>query len=147
MTTTMPIKALSPCKDENVKEPDSEIKETVKGETNQDEIKEGLISEFTNESLAQDSNGPDIQTMSTATPLSKRAQKKLNKREAWLKSKKERKELEKAKRKAKVAKRKAEEPDLPTYSESRKRIKNTYVGKVKSPVHIGTNLVTYVLTW
>ena len=142
MTTTMPIKALAPCKDENVKEPNSEIKESAKGETNQDEIKQRIISEISNEFSAQDTNvdnGPEIKITSTAAPLSKRAQKRLNKREAWLKSKKERKELEKAKRKDKIAKRKAEEPDLPSYSESRKRIKNTYVGKVKSPVHIGSN--------
>ena len=69
--------------------------------------------------------------------LSKRAKKKLLKRQAWLDSKPERKALEKVRRREKLDKRKAEDPDLPSYSESRKRIKNIYVEKIKSPINIG----------
>jgi len=69
-------------------------------------------------------------------PLSKRQQKKLLKRQKYLEERKERKVEEKAKRREKIAKRKAEEPDLPTYSESRKRINNSYKRKEKSPVNI-----------
>lgn len=73
-----------------------------------------------------------------STPgLSKRAKKKLLKRQAWLAGKPERKALEKVKRREKLDKRKAEDPDLPSYSESRKRIKNIYVEKIKSPINIG----------
>ena len=76
-------------------------------------------------------------------PLSKRQQKKLLKRQKYLEERKERKVLEKAKRREKIAKRKAEEPDLPTYSESRKRINNSYVRKEKSPVNIGKYLSSF----
>ena len=58
--------------------------------------------------------------------ISKRALKKLKKRQAWLDSKQERRAKEKAKRKAKVEKRKAEDPDINlSYSESRKRLKKS----------------------
>lgn len=77
------------------------------------------------------------ETSDGSTPgLSKRAKKKLLKRQAWLDSKPERKALEKLKRREKLDKRKAEDPDLPSYSESRKRIKNVYVEKIKSPINI-----------
>ena len=73
-----------------------------------------------------------------STPgLSKRAKKKLLKRQAWMDSKPERKALEKVRRREKLDKRKAQDPDLPSYSESRKRIKNVYVEKIKSPINIG----------
>lgn len=68
--------------------------------------------------------------------LSKRAQKKLKKRQEWLSTKKERKTLEKEKRKEKIAKRKAENPDLESYSTSRKRIKFSYEQKTKSDIHV-----------
>ena len=82
-------------------------------------------------------NQQDAVTNAANQTLSKRQQKKLLKRQKWLESKPERKALEKEKRKAKLAKRKAEEPDLPTYSESRKRINNSYVKKEKSPINVG----------
>ena len=47
---------------------------------------------------------------------------------------------EKLKRREKLDKRKAEDPDLPSYSESRKRIKNVYVEKIKSPINIGKGI-------
>ncbi len=72
--------------------------------------------------------------------LSKRALKKLKKREEWVKTRKERKQQEKAKRKAKVEAMKAENPDLPSYSSARKRIKKSYEEKPKSQIHIAFDM-------
>ncbi|TRY67560.1 hypothetical protein TCAL_02301 [Tigriopus californicus] len=63
---------------------------------------------------------------STAAPLSKRAQKKILKREKWLAERPQRRAEEKAKRKAKLEARKRDNPDSRddvTYSQSRKKLK------------------------
>lgn len=74
--------------------------------------------------------------------LSKRAQKKQQKRQDWLDGRKERRAEEKARRKAKIAKRKAEDVDnaLPSYIESRKRIKKAYESTEKSDIHVAFDL-------
>ena len=103
---------------------------------------ESESKECSEQATNETSKEPDSdKTKADAPPaLSKRAKKKLLKRQAWLDGKKERKELEKAKRKAKLHKRKLEDPNLPSYSESRKKIKNTYAEKVKSPINIGMEI-------
>ena len=53
-----------------------------------------------------------------------------------LDSRDERRQKEKEKRKAKIAKRKLENPDLPSYSESRKVLKKSINAKEYSKVHI-----------
>ena len=53
-----------------------------------------------------------------------------------LDSRNERRLKEKEKRKAKIAKRKLENPDLPSYSESRKVLKKSVNAKEYSKVHI-----------
>ena len=124
-----------PIKEDKMKENTEETKETQG-----DQKKVELDSKDSNqEKLDEKSELFDIADASDgSTPgLSKRAQKKLLKRQAWLDSKPERKALEKVKRREKLDKRKAEDPDLPSYSESRKRIKNIYVEKAKSPINIG----------
>jgi len=68
--------------------------------------------------------------------LSKRAQKKLKKRQEWLDHRQERRALEKAKRKAKIEQRKAQDPNLPSYTSSRKSIKKTYEDKSKSSIQV-----------
>ena len=127
-----------PIKEDKMKENIEETKETQV-----DQKKVELDSKDSNqEKLDEKSELFDIADASDgSTPgLSKRAQKKLLKRQAWLDSKPERKALEKVKRREKLDKRKAEDPDLPSYSESRKRIKNIYVEKTKSPINIGKKI-------
>ena len=121
-----------PIKEDKMKENTEETKETQgdqkKVELDSNQEKHDEKSELFD--IADTSDG--------STPgLSKRAKKKLLKRQAWLDGKAERKALEKVKRREKLDKRKAEDPDLPSYSESRKRIKNIYVEKIKSPINIG----------
>ena len=124
-----------PIKEDKMKENTEETKETQgdqkKVELDSNQEKHDEKSEVFD--IADTSDG--------STPgLSKRAKKKLLKRQAWLDSKPERKALEKVKRREKLDKRKAEDPDLPSYSESRKRIKDIYVEKIKSPINIGKGI-------
>ena len=125
-----------PIKEDKMKENNEETKETQG-----DQIKVELLDSKDSNQEKHDEKSElfDIADTSDGSTqgLSKRAKKKLLKRQAWLDSKPERKALEKVKRREKLDKRKAEEPDLPSYSESRKRIKNIYVEKIKSPINIG----------
>ena len=127
-----------PIKEDKMKENTEETKETQG-----DQKKVELDSKDSNqEKLDEKLELFDIADASdgSTSGLSKRAKKKLLKRQAWLDSKPERKALEKVKRREKLDKRKAEDPDLPSYSESRKRIKNIYVEKTKSPINIGKKI-------
>lgn len=127
-----------PIKEDKMKENIEETKETQG-----DQKKVELDSKDNNEEKHDERSElfDTAETSDGSTPgLSKRAKKKLLKRQAWLDSKPERKALEKLKRREKLDKRKAEDPDLPSYSESRKRIKNVYVEKIKSPINIGKDI-------
>ena len=127
-----------PIKEDKMKENIEETKETQV-----DQKKLELDSKDNNEEKHDERSElfDTAETSDGSTPgLSKRAKKKLLKRQAWLDSKPERKALEKLKRREKLDKRKAEDPDLPSYSESRKRIKNVYVEKIKSPINIGKGI-------
>ena len=127
-----------PIKEDKMKENIEETKETQG-----DQKKVELDSKDSNEEKHDEKSElfDTAETSDGSTPgLSKRAKKKLLKRQAWLDSKPERKALEKLKRREKLDKRKAEDPDLPSYSESRKRIKNVYVEKIKSPINIGKGI-------
>ena len=79
-----------------------------------------------------------VETKTTEAPaLSKRALKKLKKRQEWLDAKPERKAKEKAKRKAKMEQKRASaDYDGESYYASRKRLKKTASEKTKSNVHI-----------
>ena len=122
-----------PIKEDKMKENTEETKET---QSDQKKVEVDSKEDSNQEKHDEKSELFDIADGSTPG-LSKRAKKKLLKRQAWLAGKPERKALEKVKRREKLDKRKAEDPDLPSYSESRKRIKNIYVEKIKSPINIG----------
>lgn len=83
---------------------------------------------------ASDSNSTN--NCSVKTFMSKRALKKQRKRQEWLDTRKERREKEKLKRKSKIEKRKQENPNLPSYSASRKILKKSASEKEKSQVHV-----------
>ena len=128
-----------PIKEDKMKENTEETKET---QGDQKKVELDSKEDSNQEKHDEKSELFDIaDTSDGSTPgLSKRAKKKLLKRQAWLAGKPERKALEKVKRREKLDKRKAEDPDLPSYSESRKRIKNIYVEKIKSPINIGKGI-------
>ena len=124
-----------PIKEDKMKENTEETKET---QGDQKKVELDSKEDSNQEKHVEKSELFDI--ADTSDGLSKRAKKKLLKRQAWLAGKPERKALEKVKRREKLDKRKAEDPDLPSYSESRKRIKNIYVEKIKSPINIGKGI-------
>jgi len=103
-----------------------------KFENNKDAPQIGVQDSATNNLVEPSSNLVEPQ-LST---LSKNALKKLRRRQEWLDSRNERRLKEKEKRKAKIAKRKLENPDLPSYSESRKVLKKSVNAKEYSKVHI-----------
>ena len=132
------LSPVKPIKEDKMKE---NIEETKEIQVDQKKVE--LDSKDNNEEKHDERSElfDTAETSDGSTPgLSKRAKKKLLKRQAWLDSKPERKALEKLKRREKLDKRKAEDPDLPSYSESRKRIKNVYVEKIKSPINIGKDI-------
>lgn len=96
-----------------------------KFENNKDAPQIGVQDSATNNLVEPSSNLVEPQ-LST---LSKNALKKLRRRQEWLDSRNERRLKEKEKRKAKIAKRKLENPDLPSYSESRKVLKKSVNAK------------------
>ena len=124
-----------PIKEDKMKENTEETKETQG-----DQKKVEVDSKEDSSQEKHDEKSELFDIADTSDGLSKRAKKKLLKRQAWLAGKPERKALEKVKRREKLDKRKAEDPDLPSYSESRKRIKNIYVEKIKSPINIGKGI-------
>jgi len=65
----------------------------------------------------------DVKDTSSTTGLSKRAMKRMAKRQQWLDTKAERRAAEKAKKKAKIARLREESKISGTYTEFRKRVK------------------------
>jgi len=88
-----------------------------------EESVECIVSEDNHVSEAVSNEGKEEKVQVKADGLSKRAMKRMAKRQKWLDTKPERRLAEKAKKKAKIAKLKEENKISGTYTEFRKRVK------------------------